>query len=131
MSRYFFLARWIFIQVGRFLDTNKISSFIYLFMYEIKIGSVLRRLLKLQSKTVKKVSQETGIPYSTLHTWLENRQPKDILKAQRLADYFGISLNQLLFDQEEIRNEELSGQTQSKSNDFFKGIFEITIKKIK
>lgn len=99
-------------------------------MHEIKIGLVLKRLLKAQNRTLKKVSQETGIPYSTLHTWSENRHPRDILKAQQLAHYFGISLNELLFDQPEPRKEELSGQNQTKANDFFKGVFEITIRKI-
>lgn len=74
-------------------------------MSEIKIGYVIKRLLKEQRRTLKEVSRETEIPYSTLHTWYENRQPKDIIKAQRLAEFFGISLHQLLFDQEETHEQ--------------------------
>jgi transcriptional regulator with XRE-family HTH domain len=99
-------------------------------MYQIKFGQVLKRLLKSQRRTLKEVSRDTGIPYSTLHTWLENRQPKDILKAQQLADYFGISLHQLLFDQPDARDESFSGQIPNKNSDFFKGIFEVTVRRV-
>ena len=99
-------------------------------MHEIKIGQVLKRLLKERHKTLKKVSKDTGIPYSTLHTWQENRQPKDILKAQRLADYFSITLNQLLFDQKDPHEEKPRDPSPDRGFDFFKGTFEIIVKRI-
>ncbi len=100
-------------------------------MYEIKIGQVIKRLLLAQRKSLKQVSRDTGIPYSTLHTWLENRQPKDILKTQALADYFGISLHQLLFDQLDSRNEKPRDQIPLIGNEIIQGVFEIIIRKIK
>lgn len=101
-------------------------------MEEIKIGQVLKRVLRDQRKTLKEVSRETGIPYSTLHTWHENRQPKDVMKAQRLARYFGISLHELLFDRPDV-HEERAEQEQPgppPRPEFFKGTFEITVRKI-
>lgn len=100
-------------------------------MYEIKIGQVMKRLLLAQRKTLKEVSRETGVPYSTLHTWLENRQPKDILKTQALADYFGITLHQLLFDQLDAHDGKLGEQIPHQGNDQIQGVFEITVRKIK
>lgn len=99
-------------------------------MYEIKIGSVLKRLLREHHKSLKEVSKDTGIPYSTLHTWQENRQPKDIIKAQRLAEYFNIKLHQLLFDHEDPR-EKATDILQQSGLDFFTGIFEIQVRKLK
>jgi transcriptional regulator with XRE-family HTH domain len=100
-------------------------------MYEIKIGQVLKRVLRAQGVKLKEVSRNTGIPYSTLHTWYENRQPKDILKAQLLADHLDLTLHELLFDQPDSRekkpNAEIPKQT---SEDFFKGRFEIIVRKL-
>jgi hypothetical protein len=36
-----------------------------------------------------------------LHTWQENRQPKDVIKAHKLAQHMGISLHELLFGYED------------------------------
>jgi transcriptional regulator with XRE-family HTH domain len=99
-------------------------------MSEIKIGYVIKRLLKEQRRTLKEVSRETEIPYSTLHTWYENRQPKDIIKAQRLAEFFGISLHQLLFDQEETHEQKKPEKIEAKKDGVLVGTFEVVIRRI-
>ncbi len=102
-------------------------------MHEIKIGPVLKRILKARRLRLKEVSQETGIPYSTLHTWYENRSPKDLVRAQLLADYLGISLHELLFDQpdKQQRNQEKANEPlKQPAEDFFKGKFEIIIRRL-
>lgn len=100
-------------------------------MYEIKIGLVVKRMLWKTRKNLKQISKETGIPYSTLHTWKENRPPKDVLKAQLLADYFEISLCELLFDKNEDHQKKVEEVfTNEGEEDFFKGKFEIIIRKL-
>lgn len=100
-------------------------------MYEIKTGAVIKRMLWKLRKNLKDVSRETGIPHSTLHTWQENRQPKNIVKAQVLADYFQISLHELLFDTPDAHKEPAQGQAQKeKYEEFFKGRFEVIVRKI-
>ena len=99
-------------------------------MLEIKIGSVLKKLLHEQRRTLKEVSKETQIPYSTLYTWFENRQPKDILKVQCLAEFLGVSLHYLLFgkeDKEPLLPQEL---VDSLKDEVFKGVFEIVVRKV-
>ncbi|MFZ4402474.1 MAG: helix-turn-helix domain-containing protein [Pseudobdellovibrionaceae bacterium] len=98
-------------------------------MYQIKIGKVLKRLIEQNHKTLKAVSHETKIPYSTLHTWLENRKPRDILKVKQLAEYFGITLHQLLFDRSEYQDEKLTVQMPIQQ-EILNGVFEMTIKRI-
>lgn len=99
-------------------------------MSEIKIGPVIKRLLKEQRRGLKQVSRETGIPYSTLHTWSENRQPKDIIKAQRLAEYFGLSLHSLLFDQEDARAAQGGESIESRRERSLVGTFEVVVRRI-
>ncbi len=99
-------------------------------MSEIKIGQVIKRLLREQRRSLKEVSRDVGIPYSTLHTWHENRQPKDIMKAQRLAEYFGVSLHRLLFDVEDFREKKESIEVEQGREDLFKGAFEIIVRRL-
>lgn len=100
-------------------------------MYEIKIGAVIKRMCWKLRKNLKEISRESGIPYSTLHTWQENRQPKDIVKAQQLADYFKISLHELLFDKPDTHAQASADETaKGPSEEFFRGRFEITVRRI-
>jgi transcriptional regulator with XRE-family HTH domain len=100
-------------------------------MYEIKIGPVLKRVLRVRGLRLKEVSKATGIPYSTLHTWYENRQPKDILKAQVLADFLKLTLHELLFDQPDSREQKPLGEIPKQIGDeFFKGKFEIIVRRL-
>ncbi len=91
----------------------------------------MKRVLLIQRKSFKEVSRDTGIPYSTLHTWLDNRQPKDILKTKLLADYLGITLHQLLFDQLDSRDDKAREQIPHEGNNLIQGVFEIIVRKIK
>lgn len=95
----------------------------------IKIGQVLKRVLNERRMTLKEVSEETKIPYSTLHTWLENRQPKDIVKAQTLARYFSISLEELLFDHPGIKKHKGNEGIPEENLRLVEGHFEVIIRK--
>jgi len=100
-------------------------------MSQMRIGSVFKKLLEDQHISLKEVSVQTSIPYSTLHTWLQNSPPKDINKAKRLASFFGISLDHLLFGEEttaHFQSEE--PKIKRMKEDFFKGVFEITVRKV-
>ena len=130
MKRYLYTAKWISIQVGRLMHTNSPSRSIY--------RRYVRNKNWASSKTpTQKPTQNTQRSQpryrdSLLYTsyLAGNRQPKDILKAQQLADYLNISLHQLLFDQPDARDESSGGQIPNKNSNFFKGIFEITIRRI-
>ncbi len=100
-------------------------------MYEIKIGQVLKRVLRARGMKLKDVSRDTGIPYSILHTWYENRQPNDIVKAQTLADHLNLTLHELLFDQADFRQHRPAADVpRTHSEDFFKGKFEIIVRRL-
>ena len=96
-------------------------------MNGIRLGTNLKHLLRNRGLSLKEVSIQTGIPYSTLHTWLENRQPKDILKAKRLADFFGVDLHFLLFGEEE-RPPSPTGPDLPGAGDLV-GVFEVTVRR--
>lgn len=88
-------------------------------MEQIQIGKILKNLVNQKKVDLKQVSIETGIPYSTLHAWTENRPPKNLIQLKKLSEYFNISIDKLIFNQED-----------SNFNNLFTGKFEIHIKKI-
>ena len=96
---------------------------------EIKIAKVLSRIMKERRLSIKELSKLSGVPTSTLHEWQNGRSPRDPVKAKKLADALGISLNQLLFDEND-KNEVIQIQ-QILKEDVFSGVFEINIKRIK
>jgi transcriptional regulator with XRE-family HTH domain len=65
---------------------------------EIKLAEVLKRELK--GKELKALSKELGIPLSNLHAWINGILPngKNFKNLVKLADYLGLSLDELLLN---------------------------------
>lgn len=70
---------------------------------EIKLKQVLER--KFKGKTLGNLERELGIPKTLLSEWRIGRLPsgKSIIHLKKLADYFGIGLEELIFD---VKSEE-------------------------
>lgn len=75
----------------------------------IRLGTNLKVLMNRLGLTLKQLSHETGIPYTTLHTWLESRQPRDVVKVKILAEHFHLSLDELLFTNLNLQPDERGG----------------------
>lgn len=97
----------------------------------VRLGTNLKHILKARRLSLKQISDETQIPYSTLHTWLENRQPKDIVKVKVLADYLEVDFNQLLFGESEVLPTKQITRVNLAvpGNDPIEGVYEVTIRK--
>jgi transcriptional regulator with XRE-family HTH domain len=96
-------------------------------MMTIKIGIILRKLLDEQRLTLKAVSKGAGVPATTIAEWSNNRSPKNLLHAQRVAAFLGVSLHFLLFGEED-REEPLMKLLKE---DVFSGTFEINVKRVR
>lgn len=94
---------------------------------ELKLGEVLRSLLKERALTLKQVSQLCGVSISTLHEWENNRTPKNPLQVAKVARCLGISLHRLLFGIEDP--EDSIGKVIK--NEVFSGTYEIFLRKVK
>lgn len=55
-----------------------------------------QKLLKKSGVTVYKVSKDTGISQSTLSDWKTGRSSPKVDKLKILAEYFGVSIDELL-----------------------------------
>lgn len=65
-------------------------------MYEI-----FEKLLKDSGITAYKVSKETGISTATLTSWKKGNYTPKADKLQKIADYFGVSMEYLLTGEED------------------------------
>lgn len=93
---------------------------------ELKIGKTLEKLMKNERYTLASISKATGVPKSTLSEWLNNRAPNPS-QAVKVATHLGVSLHYLLFGKDDSQEP----IQKILKEDFFKGTFEITIKRVK
>lgn len=63
----------------------------------MEVGRTLRQLRGIRTRTG--VSRELGIPYSTLQSYEEGRRAPSGRNKKKLADYFGVRVEDLFFPQ--------------------------------
>lgn len=78
-------------------------------MYEI-----FSKLLQKHGVTPYKVSKETGVSQSTLSDWKRGLSTPKLDKLQKIADYFGVTVNYLMTGHEDAESSSDS-QTQKKA----------------
>ncbi|MDE5549470.1 MAG: helix-turn-helix domain-containing protein [Clostridia bacterium] len=59
-------------------------------------GELLKEIRLERGKTLKDIERETGISNSNLSRWENNKVVPSILYCEILADYYGISLDELV-----------------------------------
>lgn len=97
--------------IGNRKNTQIFTDKILFVKKEIKLSLVLQRELK--GKVLSRVAKEIGVSVSILHDWYSSsRKPsaKNMWQLKKLADYLGLSLEQILFD-EEVERQIISSTT--------------------
>lgn len=95
-------------------------------LVELKIGKVLKQIMDNDRHSITSISKASGVPKSTISEWLNNRTPNPT-QAVKVANYLGVSLHFLLFGRDDAQEP----IQKILKEDFFKGTFEITVKRIK
>jgi len=93
---------------------------------DLKIGKVLKQFMEKERHTLASISKATGVPKSTISEWLNNRTPNPS-QAVKVANHLGVSLHFLLFGKDDAQEP----IQKILKEDFFKGTFEITVKRVK
>jgi len=75
---------------------------------DLKLGSNLRKLMKQRGLTFAALAADTGIPKTTIFNCAQNTvvQSKRFYLLKRLADYFGITLDELMFGKIKIEKDD-------------------------
>lgn len=61
-----------------------------------------RQLIEKNGVTQYRVGKETGIAQSTLSDWKSGRSTPKLDKLIKIADYLGVSLEELISDEKEV-----------------------------
>lgn len=67
---------------------------------QLKIRPVIQRELLKRGWSYRRLSEMTGVPVSTLNQWANGSRPRDLHGLARVAQVFGMTLEELLFGSE-------------------------------
>lgn len=74
----------------------------------VAIDIVLRRLIEAKDLKQTDIARAIGMAQSTFHDWTYGRIPRDLKTVKKLANYFGVSFEYMVFgikqDQDELKN---------------------------
>jgi transcriptional regulator with XRE-family HTH domain len=93
----------------------------------MKFATTLKKVMEEKHLTGVKLSKMLGVSNKTISDWLGGRSPRNLDDVKKCADTLGVSLNYLLFAEEEQKGTlaDLLEKTEIHT-----GMYEISIKKI-
>lgn len=91
----------------------------------------LRSLLKSHDITASHLSRKTNIRVQTLSNWMSGQTPRDIRQVKRVAQYFNMTIDELVFGEESPLGSSKSILRNVFDNDIFEGEFEVILRRIK
>lgn len=98
---------------------------------ELKLKDQLRLLLKENDLTAAQLARKSGISKQTLSNWLSGESPRKLEDVHKVAKFFSVSLEELLFAEHPPVKNGGSNFLDIVNGQEMKGIFEVSIKKIK
>ena len=66
-------------------------------MSRLYLGESVQKIARKKQKSLKALSRELEIPYTTLYSWSLNRTPRNLWALKKLADFADLRVDQLLF----------------------------------
>lgn len=96
--------------------------------YTMKISKQLEKLLSDNAINVSQLARDVGISSKTIHNWTTGQKPRDIDQVKLVADYFGISIDELCFGSSKKINKVNFEEHQSEIN---AGVYEVILRKVK
>ena len=70
-------------------------------MKKVKLHTILKKLIQDKKVSAREVSRSCGIPQSTITNFLSGRGPHRPEQVLKLANYFGCSMEFLLFGEDD------------------------------
>jgi transcriptional regulator with XRE-family HTH domain len=95
----------------------------------IILSKKLKSLIRENDLTVAQLSRATRVPAQTLNNWLAGLEPRSIQQVKRVADHFGLSLDELTYGVKPKTKE--SSSLESNKEEILAGNFEVILRRIK
>ena len=70
-------------------------------MKKVKLDAVLKQLIADKGVSAREVSRACGIPQSTMNNFMSGRGPHRPEQVHALAKYFGVSMEKILFGEDD------------------------------
>lgn len=93
----------------------------------IKIRTILKKLLHEHDLTAAQLARACSIAPQTINNWLSGQEPRSLKQIKAVADYFSVSVDFLVYGQQEIK-EEVIKEYKEEIN---AGVFEVVLRRIK
>ena len=94
---------------------------------DMKLKSQLNALIKQRGVTITTLAKTTKIPAQTIHNWLAGSKPRDLDQVKRVADYFQVSLDFLVYGIQIEQN--ASSEIERHKDEINAGIFEVILRR--
>ena len=96
----------------------------------------LKKQLKLyldrSDMTASQLARKAGVPKQSISGWLAGNNPRDIRQVKKVADVFGISIDQLIFASGSVEAERVTRDvTDILGDDWIGGVFEVRMRRVK
>lgn len=89
------------------------------------LASNLKKILEDKEISVSELAKKTGVPKSTILTWLAGRTP-DLIQLDKVTQFLDVSIDEIAFDR---KREDILSQLFEKV-EVHSGLYEISIKKV-
>ena len=93
----------------------------------IRIKSILKKLLHEHDINAAQLARACKIPPQTINNWLSGQEPRNLNQIKAVADYFGISVDFLVYGKEEVREEVI----KEYKDEINAGVFEVVLRRVK
>lgn len=96
--------------------------------YEMHLKANLKSILKEKGMSVTHLSKQSGVAVQTLHNWLTGLEPRNLSHVKRVADYLGISIDELCFKNKPTLG---TASIEEFKDEINCGVFEVVLRKVK
>lgn len=99
----------------------------------IKLNLNLKRLLQESNLTPSQLAREVKVPVQSIHNWIHGQNPRSFEQIKKIADYFQVSVDELVYGPLDIPKRHLNATEPMKeySDEINAGIYEVVLRRIK
>lgn len=97
---------------------------------KLELHKNLKILLDKRGITPSQLSRATKVPNSTIQNWLAGLEPRNLLQLKKVADYFDVSVDLLLYGSKKESKRDRSAITEF-ADEINAGTFEVVLRRVK
>jgi len=97
---------------------------------KLELHKNLKALLEQKGMTPSQLSRATKVPNSTVQNWLSGLDPRNLIQLKRVADYFDVTVDYLLYGGKRERERDRSAISEY-ADEINAGVFEVILRRVK